>query len=365
MSGVITIDVHAGSHSYPVEIGAGCLEESDLWQQLARRQCAVVTNHTVAAHYLDSITKRLSEHGKTPICITLPDGESYKTWDSVSLIFDALLHAHADRDAVLIALGGGVIGDLTGFAAATYQRGIDFVQVPTTLLAQVDSSVGGKTGFNLPAAKNMIGAFHQPIAVLADVATLKTLPLRELKAGLAEVIKHAAIADRDLFGYLEENTSALLQGEAKALAFVVATSVHIKAGIVGQDERESGVRALLNFGHTFGHAIEAGLGFGTWLHGEAVAAGMVLAAQLSVFLEALKQDDARRLVQMIAAFGLPVEPPVFSTDRWLDLMASDKKVRSGERRLIVLDALGAARVVALTEAQLRNFFEARAGILAG
>jgi 3-dehydroquinate synthase len=359
----VTVEVDTGSRSYPVIIGAGCLNDSLLWQQLAQRQCAVVSNPVVAAHYLERVVAKLETSGRTVLTISLPDGESFKTWDSVSLIFNALLEAQFDRDAVLIALGGGVVGDLTGFAAATYQRGIDFVQVPTTLLAQVDSSVGGKTGFNLPAGKNMIGSFHQPIAVLADVSTLKTLSSRELKAGLAEVIKHAAIADRELFAYLEQHVAALLGGDNAALSLVVETSVRIKAGIVVEDERESGVRALLNFGHTFGHAIEAGLGFGTWLHGEAVAAGMVLAAELSVFSGELDQEQARRLVRLIKAFGLPTDAPAFDAGRWLELMSSDKKIRSGKRRLILLDRLGQARVVTIDDVTLRNFFAARAGIL--
>jgi 3-dehydroquinate synthase len=358
------IEVQTGSRSYPVEIGSGCLTDGAFWQRhIAGRRTLVVTNQKVADHYLPALEHAWPELLPRPETILLPDGESYKTWDSVLAIFEALLLAHADRDWLLIALGGGVIGDLTGFAAATYQRGIDFIQVPTTLLAQVDSSVGGKTGFNLPAAKNMIGAFHQPIAVLADVATLSTLDARELRAGLAEVIKHGAMGDAALFEYLEQHREALLAGDPEALQFVVRASVQIKAGIVAADEREAGLRALLNFGHTFGHAIEAGVGFGEWLHGEAVAAGMVLAATLSVDFGMLDKHVLVRIRNLIEAFGLPVEPPDFTVGQWLTLTASDKKTRHGERRFVLLDQLGQARVVSIEDAQLRDFLNHRAANL--
>lgn len=359
------IEVAAGNRSYPVEIGSGCLTDSAFWQRhVAGRRTLVVTNQKVASHYLPVLEKAWPQQLAPLQSMLLPDGESFKTWDSVLAIFNALLEARADRDWLLIALGGGVIGDLTGFAAATYQRGIDFIQVPTTLLAQVDSSVGGKTGFNLPTAKNMIGAFHQPIAVMADVATLATLDGRELRAGMAEVIKHGAMGDAALFKYLEQQRDALLLGDPEALQYVVHASVQIKSGIVAADERETGLRALLNFGHTFGHAIEAGLGFGTWLHGEAVAAGMVMAAALSVDYGMLDHEVLLRLRNLIEGFGLPVEPPPFSTDEWLALTASDKKTRRGERRFVLLDQLGQARVVSIEDAQLRLFLDSRAAIMA-
>ena len=359
------IEVNTGSRSYPVEIGTGCLSDSAFWQRhVAGRRALIVSNQKVASHFLPVLQKAWPEQLQPAQSMLLPDGESFKTWDSVLAIFNALLDARADRDWVLIALGGGVIGDLTGFAAATYQRGIDFIQVPTTLLAQVDSSVGGKTGFNLPAGKNMIGAFHQPIAVMADVGTLATLDGRELRAGLAEVIKHGAMGDSALFEYLELQRDALLVGDVEALEYVVHASVQIKSGIVAADEREAGLRALLNFGHTFGHAIEAGLGFGTWLHGEAVAAGMVMAAALSVDYGMFDPAELLRLRNLIADFGLPVEPPPFSTEEWLTLTASDKKTRRGERRFVLLDQLGQARVVSIEDAQLRHFLDRSAATLA-
>jgi 3-dehydroquinate synthase len=277
--------------------------------------------------------------------IVIPDGEAHKDWPTLNTVFDALLRERCDRKTAIVALGGGVVGDLAGFAAATYQRGVPFVQVPTTLLAQVDSSVGGKTAINHPLGKNMIGAFHQPLAVLADMDTLATLPPDELRAGLAEVIKHGAIRDAAFFEWLEANLDALLGLDRNALAYAVKRSVEIKAAVVALDERETGPRALLNFGHTFGHAIEAGLGFGAWLHGQAVAAGMVMAADLSARLGSIDRSVADRLRRLVARAGLPVVGPALGPERYLDLMAVDKKAEAGQIRFILLDRLGAARIV--------------------
>jgi 3-dehydroquinate synthase len=277
--------------------------------------------------------------------VLVPDGESHKAWSTLQDVLTRLLELRADRTTTLVALGGGVVGDLAGFAAAIYQRGIPFVQVPTTLLAQVDSSVGGKTGINHPLGKNMIGAFHQPSAVLIDTDCLGTLPARELSAGLAEVVKYGAIRDDAFFAWLEDNVAALLAKDATALAHAIFESCRIKAQIVAADERESGERALLNFGHTFGHAIETATGYGTWLHGEAVGAGMALASQLSERVLGLAHADTARLVALLRACALPLEPPRLSAARWLELMARDKKTMSGKLRFILLEALGRARVV--------------------
>ncbi len=274
----------------------------------------------------------------------LPDGEASKTWQTLNTIFDALLAAQADRKTVLVALGGGVVGDLAGFAAATYQRGIAHLQVPTTLLAQVDSSVGGKTAINHPLGKNMIGAFHQPLAVIADTTTLASLTAREYAAGLAEVVKYGAIHDLSFLAWIETNADRLLAREAAALAHAIRRSCEIKAAIVAADEREAGVRALLNFGHTFGHAIESAAGYGTWLHGEAVAAGMALAARLSARLGRVPESDARRLVALLERLRLPVKAPWISREVWLEYMGRDKKNEGGRITLILLDALGRGAV---------------------
>jgi len=276
--------------------------------------------------------------------VALPDGEAHKHWGTLNAVFDALLEHRFDRGSVIVALGGGVVGDVAGFAAAVYQRGIDFVQVPTTLLAQVDSSVGGKTGINHPLGKNMIGAFHQPRLVLADVGCLQTLPPRELSAGLAEVIKHGAIADPAYLAAVERDLPRLLACDPAALADAIARSCEIKAGVVGRDEREAGLRAILNFGHTFGHAIEAGLGYGEWLHGEAVGAGMVMAADLSRRLGLLGEADAARLRETIAAARLPVRAPHWPAQRYLELMSVDKKAERGTPKFVLLEAIGRACV---------------------
>ena len=292
--------------------------------------------------------------------MTLPDGEGFKTLQDVNRVFDALLEAGADRRTVLVALGGGVVGDMAGFAAATFQRGVPFIQVPTTLLAQVDSSVGGKTGVNHALGKNMIGAFHQPLAVIADTDTLLTLPQRQLGAGLAEVVKHGAIRDGGFFAWLEAHALALRDRDPQALAQAIHRSCEIKAEVVAADERETGERALLNFGHTFGHAIEAAQGYGQWLHGEAVAAGMVLAARFSASEGRLDAPGADRLAALLAGLGLPVKPPAMTPARWLEFMARDKKNQQGRITLILLEALGRAVIVKDTRAEALEAFLAAA-----
>ncbi|MGC2519063.1 MAG: 3-dehydroquinate synthase [Burkholderiales bacterium] len=338
-----TLGVALAERSYPVHIGTGLIERADLVLPfLAQKRVAVVTNVTVAPLFLERFATALSAAGVEVVRIVVADGEEHKDWRTLNSIFDVLLERRCDRGTTLIALGGGVIGDLTGFAAATYQRGVPYVQVPTTLLAQVDSSVGGKTAINHPLGKNMIGAFHQPRLVLADMDTLKTLPVRELRAGLAEVIKHGLIRDRGFFVWIEDNLERLLACDPEALTHAVLRSVEIKAGIVAQDERETGERALLNFGHTFGHAIEAGLGYGTWLHGEAVAAGMVMAADLSRRLGYLSEADALRIRSLVQRAGLPVAVKGMTPQRMLELMSVDKKARDGRVRFVLLERLGAA-----------------------
>jgi len=331
----------AGDRSYPIHIGAGLIDRADLYP--LRGTAAIVTNEVVAPLYLARVRKALESGGARVIDITVPDGEQAKGFETLNRVFDRLLEARLGRDAVLVALGGGVVGDLAGFAAATYQRGIDFIQVPTTLLAQVDSSVGGKTAINHPLGKNMIGAFHQPRAVISDVETLDTLTDRELRAGLAEVIKHAVALDAPFVDWLEQNLAKLLARDRGALAYAVRRSCELKAAIVAADERESGVRAHLNFGHTFGHAIEAATGFGPWLHGEAVATGMVIAAELSVRAKMLQPAEAARVRALIARAGLPVRPPALAAERWHELMSRDKKAAGGRTRFIVLEALGQAK----------------------
>ena len=341
----ILLNVDLGERSYPISIGPNLLNDGAL---LARHvnggKVAVVTNTTVAPLYLERVEQGLRAAGKQVISIVLPDGEEHKNWASLMAIFDALLAAKADRKTTLVALGGGVIGDLTGYAAASYMRGIGFVQVPTTLLAQVDSSVGGKTGINHPLGKNMIGAFYQPRAVIADTATLETLPARELSAGLAEVIKHGAIIDAAFFDWIEANIALLVGRDKGALAYAIARSCEIKAEVVRQDEREGGLRAILNFGHTFGHAIEAGLGYGHWLHGEAVGCGMVMAADLSARMGLVDQATVARVRALVAAAGLPVKAPDLGTARWLELMEVDKKNEGGAIKFILLKPLGSPSI---------------------
>ncbi|MYM87398.1 3-dehydroquinate synthase [Rugamonas sp. FT82W] len=341
----ILLNVELGERSYPISIGPALLQDGAL---LARHvhgdKVAIVTNTTVAPLYLERVEAGLRQAGKQVTSIVLPDGEEYKNWSSLMQIFDALLAAKADRKTTLIALGGGVIGDLTGYAAASYMRGIDFIQVPTTLLSQVDSSVGGKTGINHPMGKNMIGAFHQPRAVIADTATLETLPARELSAGLAEVIKHGAIIDAAFFDWIEANIGKLMARDKGALAYAIARSCEIKADVVRQDEREGGLRAILNFGHTFGHAIENGLGYGEWLHGEAVGCGMVMAADLSHRMGLVDEATVARMRALVAAAGLPVKAPDLGVARWLELMEVDKKNEGGAIKFILIKPLGAPSI---------------------
>jgi shikimate kinase/3-dehydroquinate synthase len=361
------LNVELGERSYPIAIGANLLDDADLLaRHIGGHKVAIVTNATVAPLYLERIAAPLRAAGREVITIVLPDGEEHKTWTSLMAVFDALLAARCDRKTTLVALGGGVIGDLTGYAAASYMRGVPFVQVPTTLLAQVDSSVGGKTGINHPLGKNMIGAFYQPRAVLADTATLDTLPLRELSAGLAEVIKHGAIIDLAFFDWIEANIGRLMARDRGALAYAIARSCEIKAEVVRQDEREGGLRAILNFGHTFGHAIEAGLGYGQWLHGEAVGCGMVMAADLSHRLGHIDAATVERVRALVAAAGLPTVAPDLGVARWLDLMEVDKKNEGGAIKFILLKPLGAPSISgAPHEALLATLAAGVAGPVAG
>lgn len=340
-----TLRVELGERAYPIHIGERLLTDAGLvMAHLDLPKVAIVTNTTVAPLYLQQLSEALRAPGVEVISIVLEDGERYKDWATLNRIYDALLERRCDRRTTLIALGGGVIGDLAGFAAATYMRGIPFIQIPTTLLAQVDSSIGGKTGINHPLGKNMIGAFYQPRLVLADTAVLASLPPRELSAGLAEVIKHGLIRDEGFVAWLEQNVEKLLACDAAALAHAVRRCCEIKAAVVAEDERETGVRALLNFGHTFGHAIESGLGYGKWLHGEAVAAGMVMAADLSRRLGYIAQADVDRVVALLKRARLPVAPPDIAPGRMLELMAVDKKTEGGKLRFVLLDRIGAASI---------------------
>ena len=334
-----TIKVELGERSYPIIIGSGVLGgQVDLLRYVGGPDCVIVSNETVAPLYLAALQRLLP--GKSVSEVILADGESFKTMESVARVIDGLVGAQANRDTTVIALGGGVVGDIAGFAAACYMRGVAFIQVPTTLLAQVDSSVGGKTGVNHADGKNLVGAFHQPRLVLIDTDTLGTLPERELRAGLAEVIKHGAIADADFFSWLEQHVGELLQGAPDALAHAIRRSCEIKAAVVAEDEKEHGRRALLNFGHTFGHAIENSLGYGEWLHGEAVAAGMLMAAAMSE----LETPELARIEALVAAAGLPVKPPRLGADRLAAAMKMDKKVRANRLRLVLLKRIGDAFV---------------------
>lgn len=330
---------------YEIRIGSGLLGDAASWAELPQAADAViVSNPTVWALHGETLARAIAARHRRVTPLLLPDGEQHKDAASLQRVYDHLLSTGCDRKTLLYALGGGVIGDLTGFAAATYMRGVPFVQVPTTLLAQVDSSVGGKTAINHPLGKNMIGAFYQPVRVVCDLDTLATLPRRELVAGLAEVIKYGPIHDEAFLGWIEANLGALLAGERGALLHAVRRSCEIKAEVVGADERESGLRAILNFGHTFGHAIEAGLGFGAWLHGEAVGCGMVLAAHLSADLGMIGRGDAERIEHLLARAGLPTAAPSMPGARWLELMRHDKKAEAGEIRFVLLDGPGAATV---------------------
>jgi shikimate kinase / 3-dehydroquinate synthase len=356
----ISLNVELGDRSYPIAIGRGLLDDASLLNRHigGSGKVAIVTNTTVAPLYLDKIAAPLRAAGRDVLPIILPDGEEYKNWESLNLVFDALLANKCDRKTTLVALGGGVVGDMTGFAAATYMRGVPFVQIPTTLLAQVDSSVGGKTGINHPLGKNMIGAFYQPRAVIADTATLDTLPARELAAGLAEVIKHGAILDAGFFDWIEANVAKLVARDHAALAHAIARSCEIKADVVARDEREGGLRAVLNFGHTFGHAIEAGMGYGAWLHGEAVGCGMVMAADLSHRLGLIDAAAVARVRALVQAAGLPVVAPDLGILRWIELMEVDKKNEGGAIKFILLKPLGSPSITNAPREQLEATLKA-------
>ena len=338
------VDIHlSDGRSYPIYIGQNLWCSPDVWQQLPKASLALVVSNTVVAPlFADALMKAIASKYERVELLELPDGESFKTWDTLNTIFDKLLGSGADRKTVLFALGGGVVGDITGFAAACYMRGVPFVQVPTTLLSQVDSSVGGKTAVNHPLGKNMIGAFYQPHQVVCDLGALQSLPDRELSAGLAEVIKYGPIADESFLDWLELNLDLLMAKDPKALATAVKRSCEIKAWVVGQDEKESGLRAILNFGHTFGHAIESGLGFGVWLHGEAVGCGMVMACELSYKMGWMDQATVDRMRRLIAKAGLPVVAPDLGVETYLEHMSHDKKAVGGEIQFVLIERLGQA-----------------------
>lgn len=342
-----TLTVALGARAYPIHIGGGLLHQADLiLPHLASKQVAIITNTTVAPLYLHTLQAGLEAAGVSVLPVILPDGEVYKNSATLNSIYDALLQQHMERKATVIALGGGVIGDLAGYAAATYLRGVPFIQIPTTLLAQVDSSVGGKTGINHPLGKNMVGAFYQPKLVLADTDTLNTLPPRELSAGLAEIIKYGLIRDLAFFEWLEIHIEDLLAREPQALAYAIFRSCQNKADVVAADEHEAGQRALLNLGHTFGHAIEAGMGYGNCLHGEAVGTGMIMAADLSQRLGWLSQEEVARIRSLILRAKLPAIAPALGREKYLALMGLDKKVESGKLRFVLLKRIGDAVVTA-------------------
>ena len=360
-SATVTIDL--GVRSYDIAIGTGLIGRAATFAGLPRAsQALIVSNATVAPLYAERVRAALAAHYPQVHLLALPDGEAFKTWETLQLIFDALLTHGCDRKTVLFALGGGVVGDMTGFAAASFMRGVPFVQIPTTLLAQVDSSVGGKTGINHPLGKNMVGAFYQPHRVVCDLETLQTLPPRELSAGLAEIIKYGPIADTAFLDWIEAQLSNLLAREPQALAQAVRRSCEIKAWVVAQDEREAGLRAILNFGHTFGHAIEAGMGYGAWLHGEAVGCGMVMAARLSAALGMVEAAFADRLVRLIAAAGLPVRGPLLdagdNAGRYLELMRLDKKAQAGAITYVLIDGPGRAVMREAPEVLVRSVIDA-------
>jgi 3-dehydroquinate synthase len=354
-----TLTVGLAERSYPIHIGRGLLARAELLlPHLPKKRCAIVTNTTVAPLYLAQVQGLLEANGVSVVPVILPDGEEYKTAETLNLIYDALLTHRCERSTPLIALGGGVIGDMTGYAAATYLRGVPFIQIPTTLLSQVDSSVGGKTGINHPLGKNMIGAFYQPKAVIADTDTLNTLPDEELSAGLAEVIKYGLIRDLPFLEWLEANMDALVTRDPAALQYAIARSCQNKAEVVAADERESGERALLNLGHTFGHAIENGSGYGVWLHGAAVAAGTMMAADLSQRLGWIGEADVARTRALFERARLPLVPPELGVERYLDLMGLDKKVEGGKLRFVLLRAIGHAVVSEAPADLLRQTLEA-------
>lgn len=348
-----TLHVDLGERSYPISIGQSLLSDPTiLASHVKGERVAIVTNDVVAPLYLARLEELLRVSGKQIVSIILSDGEEHKTWNSLMTVYDALLEAKCDRKTTMIALGGGVIGDLTGFAASSYMRGVPFIQIPTTLLSQVDSSVGGKTGINHLLGKNMIGAFYQPQAVIADTSTLATLPDKELSAGLAEVIKHGAIIDAPFFAWIEANMDRLRAKDPESLAYAISRSCEIKADVVRQDEREGGLRAILNFGHTFGHAIESGLGYGKWLHGEAVGCGMVMAADLSFRLGLIDYVSKVRITNLVEAAGLPTIAPDLGEERWLELMEVDKKNEGGQIKFILLKPLGAPLITTVPKEKL-------------
>jgi 3-dehydroquinate synthase len=354
-----SVHIDLGERSYDILIGQGLLSQPDSFTGLPKSSKAlIVTNTTVGPLYTARLRAAIAPHHKAVLDVELPDGEQYKDWPALNQIFTRLLEEAADRKTVLYALGGGVVGDMTGFAAACYMRGVPFVQVPTTLLSQVDSSVGGKTAINHPAGKNMIGAFYQPQRVICDLDTLDTLPQNELLAGLAEVIKYGPIADVDFLAWLEANIGKLLARDRAALMHAIKRSCEIKAWVVGQDEKESGLRAILNFGHTFGHAIEAGMGYGDWLHGEAVGCGMVMAADLSARLGLIDEATALRIKALIERTGLPVKGPALGADRYIELMQVDKKAEGGEIRFVVVGPLGQAAMRPAPDAMVRDVIAA-------
>jgi len=352
---VQTVNVDTGRERYEILIGSGLLEQPEAWLGLPKASHAVVvSNVTIAPLWADRLMQTLRPHYPKLTVLNLPDGEAHKDWPALNSIFNHLLEHAADRKTVLFALGGGVVGDITGFAAGCYMRGVPFVQVPTTLLAQVDSSVGGKTAINHPLGKNMIGLFYQPQRVVCDLDTLQTLPQREFIAGMAEVIKYGPIADEAFLAWIEEHLDALLAREPQALAYAIRRSCEIKADVVGQDEKEGGLRAILNFGHTFGHAIESGMGYGQWLHGEAVGCGMRMATDLSVRLGLVPPAALERMHTLLVRAGLPVRAPDLGADVYLDWMGRDKKAEAGDIRFVVLEALGRAVVRKAPEAVVRE-----------
>jgi 3-dehydroquinate synthase len=344
-SATIHVPIALGERSYDIHIGCGLLADPASWAGLpASADALIVSNTTVAPLYASRLAAQLAPHHRRVLQLALPDGEQYKTAATLERVYDQLLGAACDRKTVIYALGGGVVGDMAGFAAACYMRGVPFVQVPTTLLAQVDSSVGGKTAINHPLGKNMIGAFYQPARVICDLDLLDTLPERELSAGLAEIIKYGPIADVAFLDWIEAHIDALRARDKAALAHAVRRSCEIKAWVVGMDERDGGLRAILNFGHTFGHAIETGQGYGVWLHGEAVGCGLVMAADLSARLGLVDSGLVPRLQRLCARAGLPVQAPALPISRWMDLMRVDKKAEAGEIRFVLINGLGRAVV---------------------
>ena len=359
----VKVSIALVDRTYPIVIGSGLFADPVTYQHLPLASTAlIVSNTTVAPMYSARLKAALQGRFAKIILCVLPDGEVYKDWQNLQLIFDALLENSCDRQTVLFALGGGVVGDMTGFAAASYMRGVPFVQVPTTLLAQVDSSVGGKTAINHPLGKNMIGAFYQPQLVVCDLDVLTTLPPREMSAGLAEIIKYGPIADMAFFDWIEAHLDDLLAGDKAALAHAIERSCQIKADVVSQDEREQGLRAILNFGHTFGHAIESGLGYGQWLHGEGVGCGMVFAARLSQRMGLIDSAFVDRLTKLIQRAGLPVKGPILDSQdnagRYLELMRIDKKAQAGQIRFVLIKQPGSAAVMAAPDAVVREVIEA-------